>query len=248
MKYGIKLWSDNDPSLFAQAKDLIDTHVFDFLELYVVPGTLSSFFEEYKSLPISLHATHESHGLNLSKNNDENTAILEEVEKFRQYFASEVVVVHPGVQGTFEVFLQNLQHISKKYYYVENMPHRNIPRLGGGYCVGSTFDEMQTVQSLGYNLCIDFGHAVAASVSHGIPYKKYIEQLLTLSPHYFHVSDGDSTVEYDSHLDIGTGTIDFKYIKELIRTIDDAKVVFETPKVGKTLENDIKNLNYFSSL
>ena len=83
MYYGLKLWSQNPSYLFDEAIALQQKGMANFLELYIVPDSFDeSQFEKLKHIPITLHATHESHGFNIAQDNTQNQRILEEVFRY----------------------------------------------------------------------------------------------------------------------------------------------------------------------
>src|SRR3989344_4826160 len=102
--------------------------------------------------------------------------------------------------------------------------------------------------ALGFDFCLDFGHAVATSVALNIPYKEYIADFLTLSPNYFHASDDRVKFPYDEHLILGQGAIDYVWIKSQMLKLPESWLVLETPKEGNNLSNDVKNIEYFRKL
>ena len=249
IRYGLKLWSQNDPSLFTEAIRLYKKGVFNFLELYINPGSFDkNNFEKLREIPITIHATHELHGLNLAHSNQRNTKILEEVFCFADFLNANYIVLHPGSGGDLQTTMNHLGTIKDPRVLIENMPYRVMPVLGSETCNGASIEEMQGFKNLGFGMCLDVGHAVAASVAYRIPYKKYVEKLLALSPFYFHVSDGNIDLDYDEHKDLGEGKIDYAWIKSQLQKLEEAWVVFETPKKGIGLENDLKNREYFEKL
>ena len=103
----------------------------------------------------------------------------------------------------------------------------------------------------GFDICLDFGHAIKSALSEGMSYKTFIEILVNeLTPTYFHLSQGDLTNEKDEHKNLWEGSFDLKWIKGRIEKIASTRTVstvFETPKQDG-LTNDIKNMDYFRGL
>ena len=55
----------------------------------------------------------------------------------------------------------------------------------------------------------------------------------------------------DEHLDLQEANFDIKWIKNELEKISfnkDIFLVFEVPKKGSNLKNDIKNINYFNNI
>ena len=65
---GLKLWSVNTGESQREARRLYDAGVYDYLELYAVPGSADTL-PGWKSLqiPSIIHAAHFKHGFNLAK-------------------------------------------------------------------------------------------------------------------------------------------------------------------------------------
>jgi len=245
MRYGIKLWSTNY-EWFSEAVERYKNKEFDFIELYVVPG---SFDEEklriLKEIPVNIHAPHFKHNFNLMLDNENNIALFEEVKKFANFFNSDYIVVHPGVGDDFSILKKNLTRINNKQLIIENMPYR---ALNGKVCYGYSLEQMEKIMGLGFGSCLDFSHAVKSAISQKIDTKKFLKQLMMLKPKVFHISDGNSKEEKDEHLDLGEGNFDLRFIKNLILNSHSPTIVFETPKKNNNLKNDMKNINYFKQL
>jgi deoxyribonuclease-4 len=63
-----------------------------------------------------------------------------------------------------------------------------------------------------------------------------------LEPRVFHMSDGMLSGERDEHLGIGEGEYDFGFLMKCVEERTSALVTFETPRMRKSLDEDIKNL------
>jgi deoxyribonuclease IV len=66
-KIGLKLWS-TDVELVGGAEKLYKSGYFDYIELYIVPGTYSSEMSQwaYFSGKYTIHCSHSKHGFNLA--------------------------------------------------------------------------------------------------------------------------------------------------------------------------------------
>lgn len=254
IKIGLKLWSTNF-ELFSPAVSLYRGGEIDFVELYVVP---SSFHKDtlgiLRSVPITLHAPHEKHGLDLGKKSDTNEQLIGEAIFFAEYFRSSKIVVHPGYSHKDSVLSYNIKSLLDSRFLLENMPVIADEALGGGKLLGATLGHIREMTSLGNKLCLDFGHAVKSAVSQGWDYKRFISGMISdFTPEYFHISDGALDNPYDEHLDLGRGGVDLSWVKGQLDALGalskrDLWVVFETPKAQGGLENDVKNIRYFRGI
>lgn len=252
IKCGIKIWSSNY-ELFDKALLKYQEQLFDFIELYIVPDSCEQEkLSKLKKIPIIAHAPHQVHGLNLCLDEKMNQQLIAKTQKIADFFPANIIIIHPGAQGSLIKAKNNLRKIKDQRFVLENMPKQELPRLGGGVCLGATYKEIKQLLCLGFSLCLDFSHAIKSSISQKIPYKKFIIRLITdFSPAYFHLSDGKLDNPYDEHLNLGEGQFDLKWIKrklEKLASNQDIYLVFETPKKGHDLENDIKNIRYFENI
>lgn len=248
MEYGIKLWSTNE-HWFQEAVDLYTAKEIDFVELYAIPDSLiPEKLEILKQVPITIHAAHEGHGLNMMQGKDRNAELIGQAIEMADYFGSDIIVLHPGVGDDFAALQKNLSIVpDKSRFYLENMPVEGLEHLGGGHCFGGTHTQIQSMLAEGFNFCLDFAHATKASITQQIDYKKFIEQIVhDFSPRYFHISDGDLMTPTDQHLNLGEGEFDLGFMKSLMSESD--KLVFEVPKNKDDLKNDLKNIHYFKNL
>ena len=67
-KIGLKLWNINTDYYYDEARKLYNNNVFDYIELYIVPGYLD-LIDKWKEIriPFDIHAPHFAHNMNLSK-------------------------------------------------------------------------------------------------------------------------------------------------------------------------------------
>ena len=232
-KIGLKLWSTN-LQYIAPAQELHARGVFDYLELFTVPGSLETI-SQWKELeiPYVLHAPHTYAGLNPSDylRRDDNLKLVEQVACFVDALNPAYVIFHPGVGGDFCETIAQFNLIGKKFLRVsakvliENKPKRG---LKGENCLGASVAEVrQVLAETGFGFCLDFGHAICASVSLGLSWRGMIEDFIALKPVMFHLSDGDYS-EQDCHDHFGTGQFD---LPGIIRHVHSgAMVSVETKK------------------
>lgn len=252
--YGLKIWSTNRNDLFREAVQLFRQKKFDFLELYLVPGSLDpeklEILSEFKKqkVPVTIHCPHDVHNFDISKLDYQKEELFKNlVLKTADFLGSKYIVVHPGLGDSYKIFEENIQKINDKRILIENMAKVG-PNPGVGF--GHSLEQLKFIRGLGFNFCLDFSHAVKSAASQKIDYKKFIEELISaLNPSYFHICNGQKDYEIDEHRDLFDGEFDIKWIKEILLGLKkDVYLVFETPKVGDNLENDIKNIKYFQSI
>ena len=74
-KIGLKLWSNNTNNYLEEARRLFREGIFDYIELYVLPGTLEHLkFWKTLEIPFVIHCAHSAHrfnpaDINLAENN-----------------------------------------------------------------------------------------------------------------------------------------------------------------------------------
>lgn len=215
MKVGLKLWSVNVDSYLQEACRLYKEGCFDYIELYIVPGSLSliSKWRDLK-IPFVLHAPHSEHGMNLAmkEKEAENRIKYEEVKQFADILKVKHIIFHGGVEGSIQETARQLSALNESRALIENKPFRALPRGGNLTCRGYNYEEIHYVmQESGCGFCLDFCHAVCAAASlHQEPYG-YIQRLATLTPDMYHLSDVDDlNSQYDVHRHLGKGSLDVK--------------------------------------
>lgn len=86
-------------------KKVYDIKVFDYIELYVVPGHLD-LIDKWKTLtiPYDIHAPHFAHNINLSKNEFEKDNFNKylEVKEYADELNSDIIVFHGGIDGDYK--------------------------------------------------------------------------------------------------------------------------------------------------
>jgi sugar phosphate isomerase/epimerase len=251
IRLGLKLWSTNH-DLFGEARKHIEAGRADFIELYTVPGKTDpqALKGAFSGVPVTIHAPHENHGFNLHALMDEQVQRFRtEVSKAADALSSPVIVVHGGVGTDGSQFSKNLLRLKEPRIVLENMPKE---ALGGGICFGYSLDQIRFLYKLSGSLCIDFGHAIKAAASQNIPYRPFLAEILNqFEPRYFHLSDGDPETPIDEHRTLGEGSYDLSWIAKQIKERSnqtDVSVVFEVPKRGVGLENDLHCIERFKKL
>jgi endonuclease IV len=244
MKIGLKLFSTNTDFYYQEAQRLFLEGCFDYIELYVVPGTLETL-QQWSKLPVpfSIHAPHSMNGFNLADKAKElsNLNIYQEVKAFANQLGASKIVFHGGSDGCIEETVRQLKALHEPRALLENKPYRAIPNKSDiKYCRGYNPEEIcYAKEETKCGFCLDFAHAVCAANSQNLDVYAYIERFLALAPSYFHLSDVDDlSSEYDSHTHLGKGSLNLQRIKRKIGTT--SAVTIETEKSNAQCLNDFK--------
>ncbi len=253
IKYGLKLWS-TDRELFPEAVQSFKKGTIDFIELYIVPNSFMpgklDFLNDLKNIPTIIHAPHTKHNFDVFSLNDSKIKIFkEQVAKTADFLNSKFIIVHAGIGDSQAIFKENIEKIKDKRILIENMTKIGI---NDQPCFGHSYEQLKFIKERGFNFCLDFSHAIKSSISQKIGYKEFVEKLIIeLTPNYFHICNGRFNNDEDEHMDLFDGDFDIKWIKEILLKLagkKDVYLVFETPKSGNRISNDIKNINYFLSI
>ena len=244
MKIGLKLWSVNTDAYLREARRLYVKRSFDYLELYVVPGSQETLFlwkalQDELKLPFVIHAPHSAHGVNLadSARQESNAKAFDEVRLFADQLEAQLIIVHGGAYPlhsdvspakAIEELVHQLKTLNETRIVIENkpfLPIGNAPmRL-----VGSTPDEIRCVlAAVGCGFCLDIGHAIASANAHSADWRAWIDEFLSFRPTMFHLSDMQIGSQEDQHLHFGDGTLP---IKEIVSRLPScAQVSIETKR------------------
>jgi sugar phosphate isomerase/epimerase len=226
MQLGLKLGSTNK-NYTSDVLSLYENDYFQYIELFAIPGTFDDTIDYWKqfSIPIGIHAPHSDAGMNLSlkDNRKENDKKLHETFLFADSLHSDFIIFHSGIEGTIEETAHQLKSYVDSRCLIENKPAIGIITKK---MIGSTQKELEFILSeLHIGLCLDFGHAICAANSLKQEPMIFINELLQLHPAMYHLTDGDYTSEYDSHLHYGRGTFPIKELLQLVS--DNAKLTNE---------------------
>jgi endonuclease IV len=255
MKYklGLKLWSTNIGNYYEEAKRLYRKELFDYIELYVVPGTEETISKWRKiGIPFGIHCPHFAHGFNLAKveKKESNSKIYMEVKKFADLLDAKYIIFHGGIDGEIEETAKQLASFHEPRALLENKPYVALPnKMGGQFCRGYNFDEVKLVKEIsGCGFCLDFGHAVCAANSQNRNHISYIDELMQMKPDMFHLTDLlDVQSPYDSHLHLGKGQLD---IEKMLSFISDGNcITVETVKDSKeNLDDFAEDMEWLSNI
>jgi len=240
MQFGLKLGSiDNN-----YAEDILsffEAGYFQYIELFAAPGSYNDTIKYWKqfSIPIIIHAPHSFAGMNISlpEERENNKKKLQETFQFADTLKSETIIFHSGVNGKIEETINQLRPFVDSRCVIENKPMKG---LNGEKCLGYTPEEIKYIlNELQLDFCLDFGHAICAANSIKKEPFEFIKEFLVLKPRLYHLTDGDYTGEYDSHLHYGKGTFP---IKELLKMLPEGVKVTNEAKHDSDLKlDDFKN-------
>ena len=181
-------------------------------------------------------------GLNpsLPKCEVRNFELIEQVDEYRKELNPKYIIFHPGVDGAATETIRQFCEIRSKFpelhkiMLVENKPRKGLKRER---CIGFAPAEIERItHACGINMCLDFGHALAASNSLGIPWEIIMGEFEWQEPAVYHLSDGDINAEIDAHLNLGKGTYPIAKLAELLPS--SAMVTLETAKDESRKLND----------
>ena len=246
LSFGLKLWSNNDHYV-NEAIRLFEKGIYQYIELYMLPGTQKKMVEMWKELaiPYVVHAPHFQAGLNLAKREQKeaNFKLIDETRWFADELSAGNIIVHPGIAGNIEETAKQIKEINEPRLIVENKPYYAI--IDDLICNGTTSEEIEFVmKEAGIGFCLDIGHAFCAARGLKKEPMEFLNGFLRLKPEMFHLTDGDYESVYDRHDHIGKGNYDIKKIVNLIP--QGKRVTLETEKDSKEnladFEEDISAL------
>ncbi|MCX5679377.1 MAG: TIM barrel protein [Candidatus Omnitrophica bacterium] len=220
-KIGLKLWSTN-LSYIPAAMDLFAKKTFDYIELFTVPGSLSTI-PKWKGtvIPYVLHAPHSMAGFNPADPacRKTNLNIIKQVDEFFCALSPMFVIFHPGLNGSEAEAVSQFRSFGKAYpsmykkTIIENKPQVG---LQDERCLGASPEEMRSLlRGTGCGFCLDFVHAICYSVFVGEPWKNALVRFLAMDPSVYHLCDGSYSVK-DTHKPLGEGELDLPYLISLI--------------------------------
>lgn len=205
-RLGLKLWS-TDLASASEARSLIDSGTYNYIELFSVPGSLESTLDSWRSpgTEFVIHAPHSLKGLNFASRDSEqrNTTLAEEAFAFADALDAASVIFHPGINGPVEETIRQMLLLRDPRTVVENKPMRG---LQGEACVGWSQDQIaEIVRAVGCGFCLDFGHAVCAANAAQTDPLEVLKGFLRLRPLLYHLTDGLLDGCVDAHVRYGRG-------------------------------------------
>lgn len=252
---GLKLWSTNTGAYRDEAWRLHDEGVYDYIELYVVPDSLStlSLWKELGPIPFVIHNPHSLHGFNLARveHKARNLSIYEQSKRFADELNAPYIIFHGGIDGSAEECARQLASFHEERALIENKPFKALPSYKEGeFCRGATLEELQQIiAATQCGFCFDIGHAVCSANFQGKEPYSFLYELLALNPAMFHLSDiADMSTVYDSHLHLGTGQLDIERLKKEVFP-ENAMISIETNKISQdSLEDFRKNGTWLNNV
>ena len=204
-RYGLKLWSVNAKSYLRSSAELYEQGVFDYIELYVVPGTAAGL-ASWRSLdvPYIIHCPHFAHGFNLAQAPffSHNCALFDEVREFADALRAQFIIIHGGMGGEARETARQLRALREPRALVENKPH-HVLRDDGSLllCRGALPEEIELIcAESGCGFCLDFEHALCSANTHGLPLRQMLEDFMRLKPAMFHLAGIENpSQETDAH-------------------------------------------------
>ncbi|MDO8282161.1 MAG: TIM barrel protein [Thermodesulfovibrionia bacterium] len=229
-KVGLKLYSTN-VELIPEASRLMKEGLYDYVELYVIPGSYMQTINNWETLDISfvIHTPHSFHDVNFAQADkwQTNQRNFIEVQKFADSLSAGIIIVHGGNNGSFDETLKQLARLDEKRIALENKPCMGI---NGEICVGGTPEEFQKAFDSGVikQTVLDFGHAVCAANFLQMAPLDLIKKFAGFNPKVFHLSDGDALSEKDTHYNLGKGSMN---IAGFLSTVPEGGLLtIETPR------------------
>lgn len=238
---GLKLWSTNEDYI-PGAADLIRRSVFQYIELFAVPGTCGGVaawqrLRKDTGAKFVIHAAHFMTGLNLADPaaRTKNRELAGEAFSFADALGAGKVIFHPGVNGRDEEAAEQLAALKDPRRLVENKPYAGLKP--GLVCNGHSPEGIKLImEASGAGFCLDIGHALAAAASLQKGENGWLDDFLALKPKMYHVADGQRGSVMDGHLHLGEGDYDFRAI--LPKLPAGAMITLETNKKFKDRLDD----------
>lgn len=232
LQIGLKLWSVNTGAWRRDALRLYEQGAYDYLEIYVVPGTVETVpLWRALRIPVVIHAAHFKHGFNLAVAECAtlNRRIYEETLRFADELEARHIIFHGGTFGHIEETARQLAALGESRALIENKPA--ITRHEGNIleCRGSTVEEIRTViEATGCGFCLDIPHALCAANYHRESQEGMLRDFLALRPTMYHIADMmDASQLIDDHTPLGKGTLDLAHYVSSIPS-EGALVTIET--------------------
>lgn len=212
---GLKLWSVNAGVCQREARRLYDAGVYDYLELYAVPGTADTL-PGWKALgiPCVVHAAHFKHGFNLAKEDcaAANRRIYDEMRRFADALDARHIIFHGGTFGDIAESARQLAQLNEPRALIENKPCITRDKGEILQCRGATPEEIRCVmEAAGCGFCLDIPHALCAANYLGLPQPDFLAAFNDFGPQMYHLSDMKrSDLLIDDHTMLGLGVLDMR--------------------------------------
>lgn len=242
LKVGIKIGNLSPMGYLEKIIDFID-----FIEIYAHPDFDTDFILQFKK-PVVIHIPHFANKINFANPERENTniAFLNHAKKLADKFNSEKIIFHPELKEDDDCSIENIINFLNKNFdqrlLIENMPYSSE----GFEHFGGTYEDLTIIMSRSnIGFCLDFNHAEAYAIRKNLNLKKFLDQLLSLKPSHFHISDVDFSQAFDfqfneEHVNFEEGNATLNLYKKLIPK--KSYITIETPQVAKKQIKEIQFL------
>lgn len=237
-KIGFKLYS-TDTALIPDSAKLLKEAFFDYIELYIIPGSFENTITKWKGFecPYVIHAPHSLHGINLARADmrETNQMHFSEAQIFADSLGADIIIIHGGNNGSFDETIRQIAFLNDSRTTLENKPKVGF---NNERCVGWSPEEFHRASESGVlqGTVLDFGHAVCAANSSDIDPNFIIGEFMAFKPKVFHISDGKHDSESDVHLNFGKGNFNIKEFLSIVP--DDGLLTIETPRAQSRYLND----------
>lgn len=212
---GLKVWSVNTGALPREAARLYQRGVFDYIELYAVPGTIHTLAEwQQLNIPFVIHAAHFKHGFNLAKADCllRNKQIYDEMRRFADALNARYIIFHGGTFGDIQETARQLAAFHEDRALIENKPC--ITRNNGQIleCRGASPGEIRhVVAETGCGFCLDIPHALCAANYLHKPQDETLQAFQAMQPAMYHLADMmNESLLIDDHSPLGSGCLDMR--------------------------------------
>ena len=242
-QYGLKLWSVNARNYLRSAAALYEQNVFDYIELYIVPGTAPALaLWRTLDVPYIIHCPHFAHGFNLAQPQcfPRNCKLFDEVRLFADALRAPFIIIHGGMGGHAQETARQLRALREPRALLENKPHHVLREDGSLlFCRGSLPGEIELIcGEAGCGFCLDFEHALCSANTHRIPLRQMIENFMRLRPEMFHLAGiEDRLQETDAHRHI---RVDDGLVRQFLSYVRQGQRVSV-----ETIKNSLSNLDDF---
>lgn len=244
IRYGLKLWTSN-AYLFEEAAQRFQEGAFDFIEFYYHPDFPldAAMLRPFAGIPMGVHAPHE---LDRFVFGEKELDLWRRTKAFVDLANGSCIVVHPGYARSipdFAAFRRELIKIDDARILIETMPgldSKGVELFGTDLEMWKRFKEVKPI-------CFDVQKVIKSAVYHKHDWRTYVAaSLRELQPTYGHISGGETSHAIDQHADLWDSDIDWSLVKHELEALpQDIRLVFETPKNGKDLANDLDNMAFF---
>lgn len=237
LQIGLKLYSTNVAIYLPGALALARRGVMDYLELYIVPGSLETLGAwRQMPLPAVIHAPHLHHGVNFAdvSRRESNGRVFAEVRAFADALRADCIICHGGTGGTPRETVGQIKALADDRIVLENKPHLQHPHVIPDHpewrCRGASFEEFSAmVRAIGCGVCHDLTHTICSSASLGRDWRAELVRFESLRPRVHHLSDMVSLRdELDTHEALGQGVLELDKVLAVVP--DGARITLETPK------------------